>query len=191
MLNDLHSQEGQPSPYMQLLQLISAVSRAQQQSHLEHHVHWSRLLLAHIRKVTGAQLLVGASAMTYNQRFQFFVSPNSIDRQLCARHRPQEPALLNWTHLRLPPLRQAAAHALEVWILQKTMMKAADADSSDLLHLRAQQCVELPGKSRVVHNDGCWEEAQWNTFPAYSKIQLWHTSWPPTWSTTWQPVQVS
>jgi hypothetical protein len=79
---------------MQLLQLISASSRAQQQSDLEHHVHWSCHLLAHIRKVAG-QLLVGASAMTYNQHFQFFVSPNSVDRQLGVSVTwPQLPALL-------------------------------------------------------------------------------------------------
>ncbi len=52
ILTDLHSQEDQLSPSIQLLQLISASSRVQQQSDLEHRVHWSRHLLAHIRKVT-------------------------------------------------------------------------------------------------------------------------------------------
>ena len=81
MLTDLHCPEGQPSLSVLPLQLISASSRAQQQSDQEHHVHWSRQLLAYIRKVTGAQLLVGASAMTYNLHYQSFVSPN---RQLGA-----------------------------------------------------------------------------------------------------------
>jgi hypothetical protein len=76
MLTDLHSLAGQSSPSLQLLQLISASSRAQQQSDMEHHMHWSRHLLAYIRKVTGAQLLVGASAMTYNQHF------NSLSLQI-------------------------------------------------------------------------------------------------------------
>jgi hypothetical protein len=60
------------------------------------------------------------------------------------------------------------------------MLKNADADLPDLLHLRAQLCIELPGKSRVVHKDGCWEEAQWDTFPAHFKTQLWHTPGSPT-----------
>ena len=59
------------------------------------------------------------------------------------------------------------------------MLKVANADLSHLLHLRAQLCVELPGKSRFVHKDGCWEEAQWDTFPAHFKTQLWHTSGSP------------
>ena len=58
------------------------------------------------------------------------------------------------------------------------MPRATDADLSVLLHLRAQLCVELPGKSRGVHKDGCWEEAQWDTFTAHFKTQLWRTSGP-------------
>ena len=51
MLTDLHSQKGQTSPTVQLLQLLNESSRAQQQSDLEHHVHWSRHLLAYIQNV--------------------------------------------------------------------------------------------------------------------------------------------
>jgi len=185
MITDLNSQKEQPSPSVQLLQLINASSRAQQQSDLEHHVHWSRHLLAYIQKVTEAQLLIGASAMTYNPHFHFFVSPNSTDRLLGASVTwPLVPALLLLDSFmpsaRSAILRQAAAHAPGVWILRKTMLKNADADLPDLLHLRAQLCIELPGKSRVVHKDGCWEEAQWDTFPAHFKTQLWHTPGSPT-----------
>jgi hypothetical protein len=60
------------------------------------------------------------------------------------------------------------------------MPRATDAHLSVLLHLRAQLCVELPDKSRVVHKDGCWEEAQWDTFTAHFKTQLWRTSGPQT-----------
>ena len=56
-------------------------------------------------------------------------------------------------------LRQAEAHAPWGWIVWKIMLKDADANLPDLLHLRAQLCVELPGKSSGVHKDGCWEEA--------------------------------
>jgi hypothetical protein len=143
MLTYLHSQEGQPSPSMQVLQLISACSRAQQQSDLEHCVHWSRHLLEYILKVTGAQLLVGASAMTYTLHLLLFVSPNSIERQLDASVTwPPVSALLlldSFTpssisvRLRLSSalLHQAAAHAQGVWNQRKTMLKAADPDLSD------------------------------------------------------------
>ena len=33
--------------------------------------------------------------------------------------------------------------------------------------------VELPNKSMVIHKDNCWEEAQWDTYPAPFKTQLW------------------
>ena len=160
MLIDLHCPEGQPSPSVQLLQLISASSKAQQQSDLEHHVHWSRHLLAYIRKVTGAQLLIGASAMTYNPHYQFFVSPHTNDRQLGASTTwPQVPALLLLDSFvpsaRSALLHQAATHAPGVWILRKITPKDVDADLPDLLHQRAQLCIKLPGKCRVVHKDWC------------------------------------
>jgi hypothetical protein len=65
-------------------------------------------------------------------------------------------------------LHQAAAHAPGVWLLRKTMLKAADVDLSDLRalaspacaavrtaarKLRAHLCVGLP-VCRVVHKDG-------------------------------------
>ena len=120
---------------MQLLQFISASSRAQQsdQEHQEHHVHRSRHLLAYIRKDTGAQLLIGASAMTYNPHSQFFASPNTTDRQLGASTTwPQVPALLLLDSFvpsaRSALLHQAATvtHAQGVWILRKTTPKDVD-----------------------------------------------------------------
>ncbi len=64
MLTALYSQEGQPSPSLLLLQIISASSKEQQQSDLEHHMHWSCYLFANIKKVTGTQLLVRIMAFT-------------------------------------------------------------------------------------------------------------------------------
>ncbi len=58
------------------------------------------------------------------------------------------------------------------------MLKNTDADLTDLFHLRPQLCVELPGK--VVRKDGCWEEAQWDTFPAHFETQLWYIPGSPT-----------
>ena len=58
------------------------------------------------------------------------------------------------------------------------MPQDVDADQPDLLNLHAQLCIELQGKCSVVHKDGCWAEAQWDTFPSHFKTQLWHASKP-------------
>ena len=83
---------------------------------LEHYIHWSRHLLVYIGNITGAQLLIGASAVTYNPHFQHFVSPNSIDQRLGASVQwPLTPALLLLDSF--PPtsrpalILQAAKHA--------------------------------------------------------------------------------
>ena len=39
--------------------------------------------------------------------------------------------------------------------------------------MRAQMYAELPKKSRVLHKDGCWEQASWDAFPTQSITQLW------------------
>jgi hypothetical protein len=158
LLTDLHSLAGQSSPSLQLLQLISASSRAQQQSDLEHHVHWS--LLAYISNVTGAQLLVGASAMNYNQHFQFFVSPNTVDQQLGASVTwPSVPALLlldSFTpSARSTLLHQAATHAPGLWILRKTvpsrLIRAVQEELISAHKIHAQTCGDfLPGWKEVT-----------------------------------------
>ncbi len=49
----------------QFLASISASCRAKKAADLEYHVPWSRHLLASLRRRTGCELLVGASAVTY------------------------------------------------------------------------------------------------------------------------------
>ena len=68
----------------QFLTSISASCRAQKAADLEYHVPWSRHLLASLRGRTGCELLVGASAVTYNPHFPYFVSPYPSDECLGA-----------------------------------------------------------------------------------------------------------
>ncbi len=47
------------------------------------------------------------------------------------------------------------------------------SDSRELQWVHTVMLVELPNKSMVIHKDNCWEEVQWDTYPAQFKTQLW------------------
>ena len=51
---------------------------------LEYYGYLSRHLLASIRQATGAEAIIGASAVTYNQHFTSFLSPFVCDQSLGA-----------------------------------------------------------------------------------------------------------
>jgi hypothetical protein len=147
----------------QLLSSISAYCRAQKAADLEYHVPWSRHLLASLRGRTGCELLVGASAVTYNPHFPYFVSPHQSDECLGAvKVWPTVPALLVIDsfapHLRGSVLEQAVAHRPGVWVLRQHI---GDPEECVLEHLRriARLQAESPKKSRVLHQAGCWEAA--------------------------------
>jgi hypothetical protein len=184
MLVDMctHDASDPPRPTVHLLETIRKSGRAQRNLDLEHHIHWSRHLLVYIGNITGAQLLIGASAVTYNPHFQHFVSPNSIDQQLGASdHWPLTPALLLLDSFPPPSrpalLLQAAEHEPGVWVLQRAPDGDSHSDSRELQWARTvmlvEVTVELPNKSMVIHKDNCWEEAQWDTYPAPFKTQQW------------------
>jgi hypothetical protein len=110
----------------QFLESISASCRAQKTADLEYHVPWSRHLIASLRWRTSCELLVGASAVTYNPHFPHFVSPESphqSDECLGVEKWPPVPALLVIDsfapHMRGPVLEQAAAHRQGVWFLEQ------------------------------------------------------------------------
>jgi hypothetical protein len=80
--------EGASAPTTQLLVHIS--------TNQEYYVHWSRHLLANIRlgRRTGCELLIGASAVTYNPHFPYFSSQPLPDVHLGAvTELPRVPAL--------------------------------------------------------------------------------------------------
>ncbi len=78
---------------------LSESSRAQQDADRQYYVHWSRHLLANIwqPEVTGVELLIGASAVTFNPHFLHFqvVSTYLPDVRFgAAADWPNVPALL-------------------------------------------------------------------------------------------------
>jgi len=165
------------APSQQFLQQVLENCSLQRAADNHHGVHWSRHLLASIHGIMGTDLLIGASAVTYNPHFAHFVSPFPGDSQLGAvLDWPSVPALLVLDSfdpkLRPAILEQAAAHSREVWILRQHN----GTDNGDLLllsNLKAQRVAELPRKSAVIHAPLCWEEASWDTLPSRAATQIW------------------
>jgi hypothetical protein len=125
MLINLSGKLGNYGPSESSLHQISVTCLAQRQADLQHHVQWSRHLLACLQKSTGATLLIGASAVTYNlnPHFQYFSSPIPGDSEFGAvLNWPDEPALLLLESFapdsRQTILQSASTHAAEVWILR-------------------------------------------------------------------------
>jgi hypothetical protein len=78
------AQEMTTAPPAQFLVSIRASCRAQKAADLEDHVPWIRHLFAILRRKTGCELLVGASAITYNPHFPHFFSLHPSDECLGA-----------------------------------------------------------------------------------------------------------
>ena len=109
-------QGAQHVPSKEILNHISASCRAQNIADQQFFVHWSRHLLANIRQITGCELLIGTSAVTYNPHFPHFASPCPPDVHLGADAEwHQVPALLAIDsfdpQLRRQVLGKALAHS--------------------------------------------------------------------------------
>ncbi len=78
-----YSAEHSISP-AEFLSSLGASCGAQRMADLEYYVHLSRNLLACILQATGAEALIGASAVTYNPHFTSFLSPFECDQSLSA-----------------------------------------------------------------------------------------------------------
>ena len=159
------------APSEQILNQItgSESCRAQNDADIEFFVHWSRHLVAYLRQITGSELLIGASAVTYNPHFPYFSSPYSPDVHFgAAAEWPQKPALLIIDSFAPPMRRQllerAIAHGSAVWVLRQHQ----NPDDPDLAILSTKACLyaELPKKSTVVHKTECWEAAAWDVQPS-------------------------
>ena len=147
---------------------------------LEYYVHWSRHLLASIRQATGAEALIGASAVTYNPHCTSFLSPFECDQSLGALSTwPDVPVLLIQDSFhpsrRAHLLRQASLHEPGTWILRRQVGGAGEQDLHELRRMRAHMHAELPKGSRVLHKEGCWEQASWDVFPTRTLTQLWRS----------------
>jgi hypothetical protein len=77
-------QDAKTVPTELTLARISDSCRAQKDADLVSFIHWSRHLVASIRKITRCELLIGASAVTYNPHFPYFSSPHALDVHLGA-----------------------------------------------------------------------------------------------------------
>ena len=171
------NQGEQQAPTEQFLAQLSESSRVQQDADRQHYVHWSRHLLANIRQVTAAELLIGASAVTFNPHFMYFVSPFLPDVRLGAvADWPNVPALLILDsfapRLRSQILAQAAAHPSVVWVLWQHKNNPDDPNLA-ILRRTARLYAELPKKSMVLHRKDCWETAAWDVEPSSCTTQLW------------------
>ena len=129
-------------------------------ANLEYYVHWSRHLLASIRQVTGAEAIIGASAVTCNPHFTSFLSPFECDQSLGALSQwPTVTVLLDLDSF--PPSQrtqlrqQASLHGPGAWILRQQVGGEGEQDLTELRSMRAQMYAELPKKSRVLHQEGC------------------------------------
>lgn len=143
------------------------------------HVPWSRHLLACLHKITRAELLIGARAVTRHPHFQHYASPFPGDQKLGA--------VLDWPVVEAlvlldsfepgdrPALwRKVDAHAQPVWVL----LQARPGDELNRAHCElrrrsARQCAVLNAKSRVLHKDNCWSDAKWDSELAGYETQLW------------------
>ena len=74
--------EDHQTPTPQFLHYLCASCRRQQESDRTHGVSWSRHLLTNIQQSTGAALLAGASAVTYNPHYVYYSSPFPVTRIL-------------------------------------------------------------------------------------------------------------
>ena len=70
------------TPTERFLSAVQSSCFAQQTADLSHHVPWSSHLLSCLRRILGADLLIGAQAVVFNPHFQLFFSPEANDLEL-------------------------------------------------------------------------------------------------------------
>jgi hypothetical protein len=179
MLINMQSRLSNDGPEEVIIHQLTVIRLAQRQADLQHHVQWSRHLLACLQRSTSATLLIGASAVTYNPHFRYFFSPVPGDSEFGAvQEWLPEPALLLLDSFspesRQTVLQSAANHVAEIWILrQDHKNESALHDLSVLRGLGSTLCALIPARSRVLHGDGCWSEAKWDVVPSGSVTKLW------------------
>ena len=143
-------------------------------------MHWSRHLLACLRRITGAELLAGVRAVLHNPHFQHFVPPFAGDQRLgAAQEWPKVPALLLLDYFEPEAQQQlwskVAAHGASVWVLLQDKSTDAQLRTVGMLRrLGARLSATLNAKSLVVHDTACWSDAKWDAQPARFATQLWH-----------------
>ena len=177
LLTTCYEQDIQRTPLPKFLVRICESCRSQQEADQEYCVPWSRHLLANIKWITGSELLIGASAVTYNPHFLHFSSPYPTDVHLGAVDEwPQVPALLVLDsfapQMRCRLLERAVTHNPGVWVLRQQKSNPDEPDLATLWRI-AHLYAELPKESKVLHKEGCWETAEWDVEQSCAVTQLW------------------
>jgi len=166
-------------PTIEVMEAICDSGLKQSRADMEYQVHWSRHLLACLKRITGAMLLVGARAVMFHPHFSHFISPEEKDVLLGAEENwPNVPAILILDSYPLTArsriLARASAHRNPVWILrQDATSHAAREDLIVLRQLQAQLVATLPNDSLVLHDQHCWSHAKWDSKPAKLITQVW------------------
>ena len=167
------------APPVSVLESLAASCRSQDQADIDHHIPWSRHLLACLRRVLKVELLVGARAVVYNPHFPHFVSPDAGDSSFgAATQWPVQPALILLDSFspqdRSSVLERARAHCCAVWILRSDRPSPRAVEDNAILH-RLDACLMLllPARSLLLHDTSCWSEAKWDSVPSRYLTQLW------------------
>ncbi len=196
MLRALYGgQPDQSERFETFLLHLRASCLAQQRADAEGQVHWSRHLLTYLRRITGAELLIGTRAVSHNQHFQHFVSHLAGDQWLGAvQEWPQVPALLlldSFEPAAHPQLwSTVATHATPIWVLLQDCQTDAQLGTVALLRqLGARLSATLGAKSLVVHDATCWSDEKWDALPAGFATHLWQI--PPASGTGVSPVSTA
>ena len=167
MLADLAQQAAEPTEGF--LETLCASCLAQEQADSTFQIHWSRHLLACLRAVTGAELLVGARAVTFNPHFQHYYSPSANDIALGAVDQwLPVPALMLLDSFepaaRSELLLQASKHPKEVWVLKQDLPpNTSAADRKVLAQLGVRLCAQIPKKSLMQQSGS---ESSWDSSPS-------------------------
>ena len=72
-------------------------------------------------------------------------------------------------------LQQASLHEPGTWILLWQARGAGEQDLHELCRMRVHMYAELPKRSRVLHKEGCWEQASRDVFPTRTITQFWRS----------------
>ncbi len=156
----------------QFLLSLKFFCMAKQMADSYYAIPWNQHFITCVQQLIDTDLLVGASAVTYNPYFKHFALPHSCNKGLGA--------VLEWQNknalllldsidsdLHQIWLQKAADHTQRVWILRShhpSMAVSADHWHSILLKLQAR-CTALtwiPAGCRLIQTSWFWPKAEWD-----------------------------
>jgi len=143
------------------------------------YIHWNRNFLARIQGVTGATLLTGVRAVTFNPHFDHFSSMDQNEWTLGAKRVWTDESALILLDSILPKerpcvLQLALTHSREVWILRLDKQSEFFANDTSLLtKCGAKLAASIPQDNLLHHTQDCWCSARWDAISSAHGAQLW------------------